>query len=219
MNPGWIVAVTAAVFGCAAYFGTQSGAWAAARIVPFEDGPAPGRPNAILLIAGGALVGGLMASAGPENRYLLGAVPQPFDQLQLLAFAAIAYGLVACWYTDVRTGIVPDLFTLGPLAFAILVALLTRDVAHVSSMLLVTVPFAAAALFSRGRGMGWGDVKLVALGGATLGFFGAALAFSAACLVATGVAFARRRRSQPIAFAPYLIGSIATALAFPGILP
>jgi hypothetical protein len=41
------------------------------------------------------------------------------------------------------------------------------------------------------------------------------LAFAGACLVAVFVAAIRKRRTEPIAFAPYLAGAIAAAIAFP----
>jgi leader peptidase (prepilin peptidase)/N-methyltransferase len=76
----------------------------------------------------------------------------------------------------------------------------------------VFVPFAVAALASRGLGMGWGDVKLVALGGAVLGWEAAILAFGCACALAVIVALARKRRHEPLAFAPYLVAAIALPL-------
>jgi len=77
------------------------------------------------------------------------------------------------------------------------------------------LPFALFALLSKGRGMGWGDVKLAALGGAVLGPPAAMLAFAGACLIAVFIAALRKRRSEPIAFAPYLCGAIAASLALP----
>jgi leader peptidase (prepilin peptidase)/N-methyltransferase len=126
----------------------------------------------------------------------------------------VTAALVGCWYCDVRVGIIPDYFTLVPLGALLIVALAVHDWTTIVSAVAVTVPFALAATLSRGRGMGWGDVKLVALGGAALGMQTAIFAFSAACLVAVVVAFMRKRRRDPIPFAPYLAGAMATALAF-----
>jgi prepilin signal peptidase PulO-like enzyme (type II secretory pathway) len=60
--------------------------------------------------------------------------------------------------------------------------------------------------------MGWGDVKLAALGGIALGLQPIIPFLASACLVAAAVAFFRRRKHEPIAFAPYLAGAIGVAL-------
>jgi prepilin signal peptidase PulO-like enzyme (type II secretory pathway) len=60
--------------------------------------------------------------------------------------------------------------------------------------------------------MGWGDVKLAALGGAVLGGETALLAFAVGAVVAVLVAYRRGRQRQVIAFAPYLAAAIAVAL-------
>jgi prepilin signal peptidase PulO-like enzyme (type II secretory pathway) len=75
----------------------------------------------------------------------------------------------------------------------------------------VFLPFAAASLISKGRGMGWGDTKLAALGGAMLGD-AALIAYCAACLGAVAVAYLRKKHTEPIAFGPYLAASIFGAL-------
>jgi prepilin signal peptidase PulO-like enzyme (type II secretory pathway) len=69
--------------------------------------------------------------------------------------------------------------------------------------------FAAAALLSHGRGMGWGDVKLATLGGAVLGLEASLVALSLSCLAAAIYGYARGQRDVPIAFAPYLVAAIA----------
>ena len=194
------VAGAAVVFGGAAY----AGALAARRIcdatAPFADGPPPGRPSVIMLVAcaGGAGVAeGLRGAGLPE-----------------LALAAVlCCALAGIWYSDVRRGIVPDVFTLIPLALVLAVALVSHQWGALASAGIVFVPFAIAALASRGLGMGWGDVKLVALGGAVLGWEAAVLAFGCACALAVIVALARKRRHEPLAFAPYLVAAIALPLA------
>jgi prepilin signal peptidase PulO-like enzyme (type II secretory pathway) len=202
MNPWWVDAVAAIVYGCAAYLALQIGALVCRDIVPFDDGPAPGRPPVAGLVAGTAVCGLSLALRGADV---------PTLGIALLLIAALA----ACWYSDVRCGIVPDVFTLIPLGIVFAIAVAMRNPLPFVGAALVFVPFAIAAFLSKGRGMGWGDVKLVALGAAVLPLGSAMLAFAAACLAAVCVAAIRRRRTEPIAFAPYLSGAIAVAVAFP----
>jgi prepilin signal peptidase PulO-like enzyme (type II secretory pathway) len=80
------------------------------------------------------------------------------------------------------------------------------------SAFVAFIPFACLAIVSKGVGMGWGDVKLAALGGAILGFETAFLAFAIGAVVAVVWAYRRGHQKQVIAFAPYLAGAIAVAL-------
>jgi leader peptidase (prepilin peptidase)/N-methyltransferase len=168
----------------------------------FQDGPRPGKPPSTALLAGAVIIGGLLAARGT-----------PISGLAV--FAVLIVSLVACWYSDVRCGIVPDYFTLVPLVLVLGLALVDHDFLPIVAAIVVSLPFAGAALLSKGRGMGWGDVKLVALGGAVLGLQTSVLAFSAACLLAVVITVLRRRRDEPVAFVPYLAGSIAVAVSFP----
>ncbi len=198
-----MVFLVAVMFGCAAFLAMQAGEAICKRVTPFEDGPAPGKPPAIALLVGSTLLGGILASRG-------------LDLPGLAISALLCVALVAAWYCDVRCGIVPDTFTLLPLAIVLAVAAFSREWSALVSAAVVFAPFACAALLSRGRGMGWGDVKLAALGGAVLGVQTAILAAAAACIIATTVsALQKRGKSQPIAFAPYLSGAIALGLLFP----
>jgi prepilin signal peptidase PulO-like enzyme (type II secretory pathway) len=199
---GLLVLGTAAAYGGAAVLALLGAARLCDGIVPFEDGPVPGRPPVAGLVIGAALCGAALAVR------TAGVPALAVDGLVIVALAA-------CWYCDARTGIVPDLFTLLPLAIVFAVACVARDPAPFVSAAVVFVPFACAALFSNGRGMGWGDVKLVALGAAVLPLSNALLALTAACAAAAIVAAIRRRRTEPIAFAPYLSGALALTLAVP----
>ena len=80
------------------------------------------------------------------------------------------------------------------------------------STIAAFLPFALAALLSKERGMGWGDSKLAALGGAVLGFQLSLLTFAAACLALVAVGWLRGRRTEPMAFAPYLAVAIVFGL-------
>jgi Flp pilus assembly protein protease CpaA len=197
----WLFApFVAAMYACAAFLAVQLSAAVCKSIVPFDDGPQPGTPPTPWLIGGAAFVGAVLAFRGGM------ALPH------LALGAVLVSSLVAAWYADVLTGIVPDWFTLGPIVLFLVVAAFERDYARMLAALITAAPFAAAALMSRGLGMGWGDVKLAALGGVALGWQPMIPFFAGACLVAAAVALMRRRQQEPIAFAPYLAGAIGVAL-------
>lgn len=171
-----------------------------AGVAPDEDGPPAGKPPYVALVAASALLGGLLM--------YWHATP-----LQLGIAAIVLFALVACWCSDALCGMVPDLFTLVPLAALLLFSFAQRDWGIVFSALIAFVPFALAAFFSRGRGMGWGDVKLVALSGAALGTPLVVFALAAACALAAVIHALGRARTGPIAFAPYI--AAATGIALP----
>ena len=113
-----------------------------------------------------------------------------------------------------KTGIVPDVFTLAPLGIGAAVALFRQESWALASAAVVGLPFAGAALLSRGRGMGWGDAKLAALGGLILGMLAGTFLFGMASLVAVIVSAIRYRAQHvPVAFAPYLVSAIAIGIA------
>jgi prepilin signal peptidase PulO-like enzyme (type II secretory pathway) len=167
----------------------------------FEDGPAPVDIHPAVLVAGAGILGAILAWHHA-----------PPDEFIFVALSTIV--LVGIWYCDARTGIVPDLFTLVPLGLCIIYGLFRHDWWVPVNAAVLFVPFALAALLSRGRGMGWGDAKLAAFGGALLGMFVATFAFGVASLVAVIVASVRHRaKPVPIAFAPYLVAAIAVSFA------
>jgi leader peptidase (prepilin peptidase)/N-methyltransferase len=168
---------------------------------PFADGPPSGRVSVPLLLVFVAAFGALVSAGN-------------LDLAQTGVAVALCGSLAAIWYSDVRCGIVPDVFTLGPLALVITVAIVSHEWWPIASCAIVAVAFGAAALVSRGRGMGWGDVKLAALGGAVLGLDAAVLSCVAACLAAGLIALIRGRIHRPIAFAPYLVAAFAVSLVW-----
>jgi len=197
------VLVGAFVFGAAGLVGVMGALAIVPRLKRFEDGPAPVLVNPFALVAGSALLGAFMAWRH---------VPTP----ELLTNAVVTGILAAIWYCDARTGLVPDVFTLVPLGLACIDALIANQIVFAAvSAVVLFVPFAAAALLSKGRGMGWGDAKLAALAGALLGMMNATLSLGIASLVAVIVASIRyRSKPVPIAFAPYLVSGIVLGLAF-----
>lgn len=186
-------------FAAAGVVGALLGMTFAERLESLPDGPAPQQTPIPLLILGCALIGAFITV-------------RAFSPAQLVVLAIVCLALVAIWIVDARRGIVPDAFTLGPLAIILLVAIWQHEWRFFISAAIPFVPFAIAAVLSKGRGMGWGDVKLVALGGAVLGAQWAIIAFAVACLAAVIVCYARGKQRGPIAFAPYLTAAIGAAI-------
>jgi prepilin signal peptidase PulO-like enzyme (type II secretory pathway) len=199
MNPH--VLLGAVLFACAAVAGLAAAAAICARVQAYDDGPQPATPPSVALVAGAALIGGIAGAHAEAAR--LGLV------------AVVTGAFVAAWYCDVARGVVPDVFSLGPLAVIAILAFTWHDPRMIVSALIVVVPFSVAAYLSRGRGMGWGDVKLAAVVGALLGASNALLALALAAFAAAVSARLRRDSGiQPLAFAPYLIGATALFTAF-----
>lgn len=189
----------AVFFAAAGYVGALLGFTFAERLESFPDGPPQQNAPTAVLIGACAIIGAIVTTHAVSHA-------------QILLIALVCVALVAIWITDARRGIVPDAFTLGPLGIMLLTGLWQHEWWLFVSAAVPFVPFAAAALLSRGRGMGWGDVKLVALGGAVLGAQMSVLAFAVACLAAVAFSYMRGRQRGPIAFAPYLASAIGLAI-------
>jgi prepilin signal peptidase PulO-like enzyme (type II secretory pathway) len=194
------IAAAALFFACIAVIAVQLSRVICADVTPEDDGPPPGKPPYAVLIAASAVVGAALVYAG--------AMP-----LQLGIAALVLFSLVAAWCCDTLCGLVPDIFTLPPLAALLLFAVAQHQWEIVVSAVVAFFPFAAAAFFSRGTGMGWGDAKLVALSGAALGLPLVVLTMAGACGAAAMVHKIARGARAPIAFAPYI--AAATGLALP----
>lgn len=189
-------------FAACAFAAMRLGALSCRYVVPFADGPAPRAPHVPSFVCVAGAVGGALAL-------------RHAGAWELVVSAILTAALAACCYCDIGCGIVPDEFTLVPLAAILVLSIFARSVSPFVSSVIVAAPFACVALVSKGRGLGWGDVKLAALVGAVLGMQVTIVAFGAACFVAAASAAIRRKRNEPIAFAPYLAGSAAIALALP----
>ncbi len=195
-----IAVVAAAVFfACIAFIGTHVSRIVCADMPPAEDGPPSSKPPYAALVIAAALLGGLLVALGTAA-------------LQIGIAAIVVFALVTCWCSDAICGIVPDVITLPSLAALLLFGLAQRDWGILVSAAIAFAPFAAAALLSRGYGMGWGDAKLVALTGAALGAPLAVMTLAVACGAAViGHRLARGARG-PIAFAPYIAALTGIAL-------
>lgn len=193
------IIVTVVLFACIAFLAVELSRFVCARIAPLDGAPPSSEPPVAALVVGAAFLGALLVVRGA-------AVPQ------LAMFAIVIFALVACWASDGLRGIVPDVFTLVPLAILLAFYLAQRDWLIIASVLIPFVPFAAAAIFTKGLGMGWGDAKLVALAGAALGAPLAILAMIVACLAAVAGYRIKHIKAGPIAFAPYIAAAVGAAL-------
>ena len=198
-----MIVVAACFFGGLAYLGILLGRAACKHIVPFEDGPRRGEPPIAALVVVSALLG-------------VGVSARGVSWAEVAVFALVVLVLVAGWASDVLCGVLPDAFTLLPLAVLIVVRVCLRQWDFLFAGALVFLPFALIAVCSKGIGLGWGDVKLATLGGVLLGVYAAMWSFIVVSLLAVVLAWARGRKREPIAFGPYLAGAIGAASAATG---
>jgi leader peptidase (prepilin peptidase)/N-methyltransferase len=198
MNAAVVVAL-ALLFAGAGWAGALAGEVLCAGRAPYDDGPSPIAVGRLPFAAIGACIGLALALHGETPAHLA---------VLLVVTLALAGGAAA----DLRCGALPDVLTVGPLVLVVVAAAASHDWAPALGATFVAVPFAVAAVVSGGRGMGWGDVKLAALGGALLGVADAALAFMLSALAAYLIARRTAGVRRPIAFGPYLAASIAATL-------
>ena len=187
-------------FGCIGFVAALASRMVCDKIVPFADGPERSRPPVVVLVAGAAVVGAVIVELHPP-------------QWEIVLGAIVMFALVAAWCSDALCGIVPDEFTLVPLAALAVLVVAQGQWRSLLWALVPVVPFAVAAAATKGRGMGWGDVKMSGLAGLALGAPLALFSLAVACGVAAVVHAARKmKKDRPIAFAPYLSAVIALAL-------
>jgi prepilin signal peptidase PulO-like enzyme (type II secretory pathway) len=186
--------------GLAGWLGALGAGALCAGYRPFVDGPPviAVRPWAVAIAA--ACTGTAIALRHPA----------PSDAA---VAALVLLALAACTVSDLTLGIVPDLFTLPPLGAMVIIGAAGHDFAPLIWAAAVGIPFALLAWISGGYGMGWGDVKLAAFGGAILGPHGSLPAITIACFAAVVASRVPALRGRPIAFAPYLAGAIGAVMA------
>jgi leader peptidase (prepilin peptidase)/N-methyltransferase len=134
--------------------------------------------------------------------------PRWWQLLPLLGALALVVVL------DLRIRIIPDIITLPGLAYALgLAAVAVRSPTVIEAGLGALVGGGVVllvAIVSRG-GMGGGDIKLMAMLGAALGWRGALIALALSQLVVLGILVVRRRRPSrhlPVGALIALFGAI-----------
>ncbi|OGY16180.1 MAG: hypothetical protein A2784_03845 [Candidatus Chisholmbacteria bacterium RIFCSPHIGHO2_01_FULL_48_12] len=151
---------------------------------------------------------------------------QPYSVIQPGFWLVVGLGLVLLTGFDLFYGVLPD-FVIGLLGGITLIYRLSLAVTgimrwpdwwgFVGAGLAGAAALAAGAVVTRGRGMGWGDVKLAGVMGLILGPSKLLVAVAVAVLTGAAaavilVAIRRKRWGQTIPFGPFLAGSTLVAL-------
>lgn len=158
--------------------------------------------------------------------------------LELLFTFFIISSLIVIFFTDLKYGIIPDKVVFPAVAVTVFFLLITNYQLLITNYLPAGIGaflfFLAIFLLSKGRGMGFGDVKLSFLLGLLAGFPGIVIVLYVAFL--TGAVFSiililqgRKRLKETIAFGPFLVlasllffffaDSITFLWFLPGVLP
>ena len=151
--------------------------------------------------------------------YLAGA---PFLNIPFLLFSSVVlYSLLAIFFIDIDHGIIPDeiLIVLGVVGlFYPLIFNRGIVVEHILSAIGACLFFLVLFLITRGRGMGFGDVKFAFIIGLITGFPGIVVslyvAFLTGAMISLILIISRRKkfRGSTIPFGPFLV--IGTIVAF-----
>lgn len=134
--------------------------------------------------------------------------------INLIFYLFIASGLIVVFFVDLKYGIIPDkvVYPAVAVTFIFLVTNRQSPIAnHIFSAISAFLFFLLIFLATRGRGMGFGDVKLAFLIGLILGFPKILVAFYAAFL--TGallsiiliLAKKKKFKGSTIPFGPFLV--------------
>jgi prepilin signal peptidase PulO-like enzyme (type II secretory pathway) len=148
--------------------------------------------------------------------------PLGYDFVFNFIFLEILFALTL---TDIKFQTLPDVFVLALGAVGIVKVfflgypLLTNAI--IGAVLGVVI-LGSFAFFSKGRAMGWGDVKLAGAMGLVLGigqvFFATLLAFVLGGIIGAVLMISKKATAKSkIAFGPFLTISTALLLLFPGI--
>ncbi len=159
----------------------------------------------------------------------------PIDPLNPLAFIyplIIVSSFIVIFFADLKYGIIPDK-VIVPTTFITTVYLLVFErlmfVSHMFSAFGAFLFFLIIFLFTKGRGMGFGDVKFAFLLGLILGFPGTPLALYVAFLTGGFVGiililWKKKSLKLAVPFGPFLIVGALISFYFsqnliPKILP
>lgn len=139
---------------------------------------------------------------------------------RLLFYWYIVSSLIVIFYIDLKHGIIPDKIVYPSILLSFLFMVSHSSFIifnHAFSALGAFLFFVALFLVTRGRGMGFGDVKLSFLMGLILGFPGIVIALyiaflTGACISVILVLINRLTIKHAIPFGPFLVGGTVITL-------
>lgn len=136
-----------------------------------------------------------------------------------LIYCLLASALLTLSVIDFRTYEIPAGINIFILTLGLIMTALhyTQWLDHVIGFLAVSVPICIIILATKGRGMGGGDMKLMAAAGLVLGWKLIILAFFIGCVVGSICHIARMKLSgadRVLALGPYLSIGIMIAVLF-----
>lgn len=145
------------------------------------------------------------------------------DMSQFLFVLFVVSGLIVIFSADLKHGIIPDaiVYTLSIITFLYYgYSLNVGILPHLISGVLAGLFFLVLFLFTKGKGMGFGDVKFSAFMGLLLGFPGVVYALYIAFLTGGVVSFIlilwkKKNLKNTIAFGPFLVFGTIMVLLFP----
>ncbi|MBR1932038.1 MAG: prepilin peptidase [Lachnospiraceae bacterium] len=129
--------------------------------------------------------------------------------IETLLYCLLFSALIVISVIDFRTYIIPDGIVLFILALGLIRVITdyTDWLSYGIGLLSVSVPLELIRLITKGRGMGGGDVKLMAVCGLLLGWKLTVLAFALGCIIGSIVHLIRMRVTKAdhmLALGPYL---------------
>jgi leader peptidase (prepilin peptidase)/N-methyltransferase len=144
-----------------------------------------------------------------------------FYVLGFSPYAVLACLMVSALFVlsviDVRTREIPQGINVFILVLAITAALIDRQnfTSHIIGFFSISVPLYLILIITRGKGIGGGDIKLMAVCGLFLGWKLVVLAFFIGCLAASIIhlfLMTAKKADRSLSFGPYLSAGIFLAL-------
>ena len=141
--------------------------------------------------------------------------------INLIYYLFIMSGLIVVFFVDLKYGIIPDIIIFFAVIVSILYIILNTQyliLLHILSALGAFLFFLLIFLVTRGRGMGFGDVKLAFLMGLFLGYPNIIVAFYTAFLTGGLISIIlillkkKKFRGSTIPFGPFLVVGTLIAL-------